>query len=148
VPDPAALAAAGHALAAAAYAGFQWTVTGLVYPQMAQVPAPAFPDFEAAHQRRISRLVGPLFALLVLSTAAVAVARPAGPPWPAAVAVAGTATVLAVTALAAVPEHRRLTSGWDPAAHRRLTRWDALRTATATLQAVVAVAVLARLLPG
>jgi hypothetical protein len=147
VADAALLAAVGHALAATAYAGFQWTVHVVVYPQMAEVPAPEFAAYEASHQRRVTWVVGPLFAALVLSTVAVVVLRSQGPPWPAVIAAAGTVTVLAITAAAAVPLHRRLSGGWDAAAHRRLTGWDAARTAAASLQAAAAVAVLVRQLP-
>jgi hypothetical protein len=45
----------------AAYAGFQWTVRVLVYPQFAQVPPDAFAGYGRSHQRRVTRVVGPLF---------------------------------------------------------------------------------------
>jgi hypothetical protein len=45
----------------AAYAGFQWTVRVLVHPQFAQVPRDAFTGYERGHQRRVTRVVGPLF---------------------------------------------------------------------------------------
>ncbi|KQS64902.1 hypothetical protein [Modestobacter sp. Leaf380] len=122
-----------HLVLVAAYAGFQWTVRVLVYPQFAGVGA-GFAAYERAHQQRVTRVVGPLFAgqgvttvwLLVL---ALRGAVPAGP----VLAGAGClAVVLGVTALAAVPLHRVLDSGWDAGAHRRLLRVDTVRVVAAT----------------
>lgn len=139
--DAAALA---HLVAACTYAGFQWTVRALVYPQLADAgrAAPAaFPAHEASHARRVSRLVGPLFAALVATTALLVATRPASA---AAWACAGcTALVLSVTAVGAVPCHRALSRGFDEPAVAALLRWDAVRVAAATAQALLAV-VLAR----
>ncbi|WP_299034257.1 hypothetical protein [uncultured Pseudokineococcus sp.] len=145
-----AAAAAVHLAAAAAYAGFQWTVRVVVYPQLATAAlAPGgeapFPALEAAHSRRVSRLVGPLFLLLVGSTGWLVVAGHGSADAPLAVTAAGcTAVVLAATALGAVPQHRVLGSRWDPAAHRRLVRWDGVRVAAATLQLGLALVLVLR----
>ena len=126
--------------AAAAYAGFQWTVRVVVYPQLATAArapggADAFPALEAAHSRRVSRLVGPLFLALLGSTGWLVVVTSGSPDGlGAAAAAACTAVVLATTAFGAVPQHRALGRRWDPAAHRRLVRWDDVRVAAATLQ--------------
>lgn len=139
-------AAVAHLAAAAAYAGFQVTVRLVVYPQLATAAeagaAQRFAVLEAAHGRRVARLVGPLFAALVGTTAWLVVAAPAGERPLALVAAACTAVVLGVTALGAVPQHRRLGLGWDGAAHRRLLRWDAVRAGAAVLQVGVALALL------
>ena len=92
-----------HLALTAAYAGFQWTVRGLVYPPFDQVPAGASGRLRAA---------APLPAVLV--------------------GAACLGAVLALTALGAVPQHRRLSSGWDDDAFRRLLRVDTLRAVTAT----------------
>jgi hypothetical protein len=119
--------------AGAAYAGFQWTVHLVVYRQFAEVPAAAFADFERAHQRRISVLVGPLFAALVISTGWLLIDRPvAVAGWAAAAAAALVAVVVGMTAFGAVPQHRRLSAGWEPDAYRRLLRVDVVRTLAAT----------------
>lgn len=132
-----------HLVAVSAYAGFQWTVQVVVYPQFGGVPAPAFGAYEEAHQRRVSRVVGPLFAAQLLTTGALLVARPPGvPPAPVVVSAVLLAVVLATTALGAVPQHRRLSAGWDAAAHRSLLRADAVRVAAATAN-VATVVVLA-----
>ena len=128
-----------HLALTAAYAGFQWTVRGLVYPQFAQVPPAAFPAYERAHQRRVSRVVGPLFAGQGGTTLWLLADRPAGTPLPAALAGAAClAVVLAATALGAVPLHRRLGETWDDGAHRRLLRVDTVRAVAATAGTVAA----------
>ena len=121
-----------------AYAGFQWTVHLVVYPQLAAVPPDSFVDYEQAHQRRISYLVGPLFATLLITTILVCVRHPAGSPlWLPAVSAVLLLVILAVTGLFAVPLHRRLERGWDRTAHHSLVRVDALRLAAATANVLV-----------
>lgn len=127
-------------VAAAAYAGFQWCVQLVVYPQFAAVPAESFAAYEAAHQRRITPLVGVLFVALAGSGAWLLVGS--SPTTPTALIVTGLALVAVVpvlTAAGAVPRHRELSRGWDPVAARGLRRVDAWRTAAATAALVVAV---------
>ncbi len=142
---PAALLA--YLAATCAYAGFQWTIRVVAYPQLAEVPGAPFGPYLEAYQRRVTYLVGPLFAALVLTTGwlaltdEVAVAARAG-------AVAALAVLLATTGLFAVPVHGRLSRGWDAAAHRRLLRVDEVRVVTATAGAVLALVLAAgRLTP-
>jgi hypothetical protein len=114
----------------AAYAGFQWTVRALVYPQFALVPPAAFPGYERRHQQRVARVVGPLFAGQGVTTLWLLVTRPTSVPvWLGA---ACLAVVLGVTGLLAVPLHRRLDFGWDAGVHRRLRRVDSVRVLAAT----------------
>ncbi len=136
--DPVPLA---YALAAAAYAGFQLTVRLVVYPQFARVPAAASAEFERAHQRLITPLVGLLFGALALTTAGLLVAgpRPAG-----VVAAALFAGLLLATAVGAVPQHGALSRGFDPAAHRRLLAWDTVRVGLALGQLALGAVTLAR----
>lgn len=135
-----------HLVLVSAYAGFQWTVRVVVYPQFALVPTDppaAFTRYELAHQQRITRLVGPLFGGQVLTTAGVLAFRPDdAPPTAALGAVVMLMLVLALTGLLAVPLHRKLSSGWDDAAFRRLLRVDAFRVAAATANVGVAVVLL------
>ena len=127
-------------ISASAYAGFQWTVHLVVYPQMAEVPTAAFSAFERKHQRRISFLVAPLFAALVGSAALLCVRRPPGPPlWGVITIVALVLVVLVSTGLYAVPLHRRLERGWDRESHRSLTRVDLVRVVAASLNVAVSV---------
>jgi hypothetical protein len=136
------LAAVAHVVTTALYCGFQLTVRLVVYPQMTGVPGPAFPPYEAAHTRRVSVVVGPLFLLLALTVAGLWLSDGV-PRAGAAAAAALLLGVLAVTWLGAVPEHGRLSTGFDAAAHRRLLRADSARTAVAVAAVGVALAVTA-----
>ena len=62
--------------AAAGYAGFQWTVHVVVYRQFSAVPPASFGAYERSHQRRISFVVGPLFAALVGAAGWLIIERP------------------------------------------------------------------------
>ena len=116
-----------------AYAGFQWTVHLVVYPAVRRGAGSGVRRLERAHQRRISVLVGPLFAALVISTGWLLIDRPvAVAGWAAAAAAALVAVVVGMTAFGAVPQHRRLSAGWEPDAYRRLLRVDVVRTLAAT----------------
>lgn len=117
------------------YAGFQWTIRMLVYPQFAAVPAGSFVGYERSHQRRVSLTVGPLFVFAGCSSIAAFVARPGVA---AGFAGACCAAILCTTAAAAVPQHRRLSAGFDEAALRRLLLADSLRLALAALACVAA----------
>jgi hypothetical protein len=128
-----------HLVLTAAYAGFQWTVRGVVYPQFAQVPAAAFPAYERAHQRRITPVVGPLFAGQGVTTLWLLAARPEGVPLlPVLVGGACLAVVLGLTGLLAVPLHRRLGEGFDDGAFARLLRVDTVRALAASAGTVAA----------
>ena len=127
-----------HLLLVGGYAGFQWTVRVLVYPQFTAVPAAAFAGYERGHSRRISRVVGPLFAGQLLTTSWLLVAGPDDVPTVAVLASAAClAAVLAVTAFAAVPRHRRLAAGFDVTAHAGLLRADTVRVVAASANVVL-----------
>jgi hypothetical protein len=126
-------------LSVAAYGGFQWTVHVLVYRQFSAVPPDAFPAYERLHQQRISRLVGPLFAALGMTTGWLILDRPAGVPlWSAVTAAGLVAVILLVTGLGAVPLHRRLSRSWDAGSYRSLLRVDLVRTLLATVNLALA----------
>ncbi|SSC21637.1 Hypothetical protein KLENKIAIHU_210, partial [Klenkia terrae] len=128
-----------HLVLVAAYAGFQWTVRVLVYPQFAQVPT-GFAGYERSHQQRITRVVGPLFVGQGVTTLwlLVLAARGDAPALPVLAGAVCLAVVLVVTALGAVPLHRVLDAGWDAAAHHRLLRVDSVRVAAASLGVLAA----------
>jgi hypothetical protein len=136
-PVPDALTA--YLAATFAYAGFQWAIRVVVYPQLALVPAEAFGRYLETYQRRVTLLVGPLFGALVLTTLWVMVTDDV-PLAGRVAAVLLLGVVLGVTGLAAVPLHSTLSRGWDDGAHRRLLRVDEVRVAAATASAVLAVA--------
>lgn len=134
-----------HLFATAAYAGFQSTVQVLVYRQFPAVPADAFPAYEAEHSRRITPLVGVLFAGCAVSTVLLFVLRPQGVPLAGIVVSAALfAVVLGATALLAVPEHRQLGIGFRPDAFYRLLRADLIRTGAAMGNAALALVLVVR----
>jgi hypothetical protein len=133
-------AAVALVVSASLYAGFQATVRLVVYPQFSAVGSLEFAAYEASHQRRISFVVGPLFAALLLSTAAVVVDGPGGAPsWAVPASVFLLLVILGVTGGLAVPLHRRLGDGFDAVTYRRLLAVDTIRLAAAVLDAAVAV---------
>ena len=134
-----------HLAVVSAYAGFQWTVQVLVYRQFPAVPTPGFTAYELAHQRRVSYVVGPLFLGMLATTSVLVLERPGGAPvWAAVVSAVLLAVVLGVTVLAAVPAHGVLGRGFDAAAHRALLRADVARVVAATLDALLALWLVAR----
>jgi hypothetical protein len=128
-----------HLVLVAAYAGFQWTVRALVYPQFAGV-GEGFAAYERAHQHRVTRVVGPLFVGQGVTTVwlLVLVLRGAVPAGPVLLGGFCLAAVLGVTTLGAVPLHRVLDAGWDAHAHRRLLRVDSVRVAAASVGVLAA----------
>lgn len=128
---------AGLALLASTclYAGFQWTIRVLVYPQLQNVGAAEFVAYERRHQQLTSIAVGPLFAAFGISALAAVLVR-AGVA--SVVAAACFLVILGLTAFAAVPRHRRLSTRFTPAAHRELLRVDTTRLVTAAVACVAA----------
>lgn len=124
------------AVAGAAHAAFQLTVSVVVYPALASVGADQFAVAHDAHSRRIVLLVAPLYAALVVVCGWAVVADPR-PLVLGAVAAHGLA--LLTTALVAAPTHGRLgTSGPSPVLLRRLAVSDGVRTLAAVAGLVLA----------
>jgi hypothetical protein len=117
------------AVVGAAHAGFQATVSVVVYPALAAVGPERFAAAHDAHSGRIIALVAPLYAAL-LAVGIWAVLADPQPLVLAAVAAHGVA--LLITAAFAAPTHGRLgKDGPTPALLRRLSRADWTRTAAA-----------------
>jgi hypothetical protein len=113
--------------AGAVHAGFQLTVTVLVYPALLRAE-----PFAAAH-RRHSRAIAPLVlvvygALVVTGGLRLAAGSVGAAGW---VALAGAGVAVLATALVAAPTHGRLATGRTDALARRLTRADLVRTLAA-----------------
>ena len=126
--------------ATAVHAGFQVTVTMLVYPALARVPAGGWAVAHAAHSRAITPLVVLVYGSLAAAGGWALLSGPDG--WTLTALAASTVAVL-VTAAVAAPAHGRLGRGHDPALIRRLLRADRIRAAAA-VAAVAAAAIAAR----
>jgi tetrahydromethanopterin S-methyltransferase subunit E len=99
-PETALLVASGLHL------GFQAVVTVVVYPALAATRAADWDAVHAAHSRRISVVVGPLYLAVAAACLWVLAAGPHSAP--AIVAVSGHAVAACVTAVFAAPSHGRL----------------------------------------
>jgi hypothetical protein len=124
--------------ATALHAGFQLTVTVLVYPVLAATPPRAFARSHTLHSRRIVPVVGLVYVVLAASCLWLLVA---GPRTPATLAACALSAVAAgVTTLVAAPTHGRLgTHGPRPSLLRQLVRSDRLRCVAAVAALVAAV---------
>ncbi|XAS75275.1 hypothetical protein V3G39_11430 [Dermatophilaceae bacterium Sec6.4] len=122
-------AAVTFLIAAALHAGFQLTVTVLVYPALSRIPPERWPDAHARHSRGIVPLVGVVYVLLAVSVCWMLLADRSG--WTYAGAVLAAA-VASVTAFGAAPIHGRL-SERDDALVRRLLQIDTVRAVLAVL---------------
>ncbi len=110
--------------ATALHAGFQLTVTGLVYPALVRVDAGSWQVEHARHSRRIVPLVVVVYAAALVACTGVLLRGASYADW---LAVAGTAVALLTTALVAAPLHGRLTPGPDPVLLRHLLAADRVR---------------------
>ncbi|MEH3033480.1 MAG: hypothetical protein PGN07_05445 [Aeromicrobium erythreum] len=129
------------AVAGAVHLGFQATVSVAVYPALVSTRADDFAVVHAAHSRRITYLVVPVYGLLVLGGgwAVVADTRPL-----VLAGVAAHGLALLTTALVAAPTHGRLgTDGPTPDLLRRLVRSDMARTTCAAVGLALSLAAIA-----
>ncbi|MCY7395327.1 MAG: hypothetical protein LH468_04080 [Nocardioides sp.] len=133
-------AVVAFALASMLHAGFQVTVTALVYPALAAVEPARWTRAHALHSRRIVGLVVLVYAALLGTGVALVVS---GPPLAGWLGLAGAAGALVVTATLAAPAHGRLQAP-DPDLLRRLLRVDRLRRTCAVLGAIAAVVAVAQ----
>lgn len=107
--------------ATAVHAGFQLTVTWLVYPALGDLVSSAWGRSHAAHSRRIVPLAGLAYLAVVVTVAGSLIAEP---DVPHLVAAAASAVVLVLTAGVAAPLHGRLGAGRDARLFRRLLTVD------------------------
>lgn len=121
--------AAGFLAATALHAGFQATITVLVYPALARIPADRWAVEHDRHGQRITPLVGVVYLALAGATVWVLVADRGL--WTYAGAVVALA-VAVVTAVGAAPLHGRLSHA-DPALIARLLRVDRVRAVLAVV---------------
>jgi hypothetical protein len=114
--------------ATAAHFGFQATVTAVVYPALARVPAAQWTSAHQMHSRAITPVVAVIYGALAVAGCWALLSRPDA--W-TLVALAATALAVLVTAVAAAPAHGRLGDGHDPERIGRLLVIDRIRAAAA-----------------
>ncbi len=125
-------------LAAMLHLGFQATVTGVVYPALAEVGDDDWTRAHDAHSRRITRLVAPVYLLLAGACLWVLIAGPHDALLLAAVV--GAAVSGVTTVAVAAPGHSRLGRGRASSEVRRLLMADAVRLVGALVCAGCALA--------
>jgi hypothetical protein len=113
------------------HAGFQATVSVLVYPALAQVRDQDFPMAHDAHSRRITPLVALVYGGLAVACGQSLRSEPGSTG--VRVAVLGSAGAGLVTAAVAAPTHGRLGRGRTPHLVSRLLVADRMRLACAVL---------------
>ncbi len=114
----------------ALHLGFQATVTTLVYPALARVPAQQWQSAHQAHSRAITPIVAVIYGGLALACGWALLSGPGA--W-TLTAVAAVAVTVVLTATVAAPAHARLGAGHDQRELVLLLRIDRLRTVAAAL---------------
>jgi hypothetical protein len=132
------------AVAAGVHAGFQVTVTVVVYPALvaraAQLTPQEWAERHDAHSRRITPIVMAVYASLVATSVWALLDDPGALTW---VTVVVLASVAGITAVAAATHGRLGRDGAQPPLLSRLIAVDRLRCAVAVAAAVLAVLTLA-----
>lgn len=126
-------------VASAVHAGFQLTVTALVYPALSRVREQDWHGEHERHSRRIVPLVGIVYVFLAGSTIWLLAVDRGGWAWGGAVS---AFLVAAVTAFSAAPLHGKLTDR-DPEFIRRLLIVDRSRAGLALVLLGCAIGVVA-----
>lgn len=134
-----------HLAAAIFLTGIIWFVQIVHYPLFAQVSPPGFTQYELTHTRLTSFVVVPGMFIEAFTAVALFWSRPA---YLSLLELAIATTLLLVIWISTffwqVPQHRRLSLGFDPAAHRTLVRGNWLRTIAWTVRSIVLLAPLLR----
>lgn len=126
------------AAALALLAGFQLTVTGVVYPALADVPAQDWRRAHAAHGRRITPLVVVVYGAALAACVAAVIRHEEYATVPLVVALAASLAGVGLTATLAGPLHGRMDEH-DPVLLQRLLLVDRLRCVAAVVAALAAV---------
>ena len=133
-----------HAGATLAMVGLIWFVQVVHYPLFDLASERRFLRFAAEHQRRTSLVVVPLMLAEAGTALALLVAPPSGlgrgPLW---VGLLLLVLIWLSTALLQIPLHRRLSSGRDGPAIRRLVAGNWLRTTAWTARGALVLAMVA-----
>lgn len=118
-----------HLAATLLMAGVIWIVQIVHYPLFAGVGSDEWSAYEAAHQSRITLVVGPLMVAELVTAVRLVLDRPAAlPAWAVVLGAALVGVIWASTAFVQVPLHAALGGAFDADAHGRLVATNWIRT--------------------
>ena len=118
--------------------GLIWTIQVVHYPLFAAVGPDRFVDYEAAHARLITFVVGPAMLIEAVTALLFITNRPpAIPAWIAWTGLALVAVIWISTVAIQVPAHGRLAEGFEAATHARLVGSNWIRTAAWTARGLL-----------
>ena len=118
--------------------GLIWFVQVVHYPLLARVGDDAFPRYEQEHTRLTSWVVGPPM-LIEMATALLLILQlpSAVSAWQAWTGLGLVGAIWVSTATLQVPQHRRLSLGFEPSAHRKLVVTNWIRAAGWSLRSAL-----------
>ena len=126
--------------------GVIWIVQVVHYPLFAGVGADGWAAYEAAHQSRITLVVGPLMVAELVTAVWLVLDRPAAlPAWAVVLGAVLVGVLWASTAFLQVPLHNALGGAFDADAHGRLVATNWLRTVAWTARGGLVLWMTARL---
>ena len=129
-----------------ALVGLIWIVQVVHYPLFAGVGAGGWAAYEAAHQARITLVVGPLMVAELATAVWLVLAPPAGvPAWAVLVGAGLVGVIWASTAFVQVPLHSALGGAFDADTHARLVATNWIRTVAWTARGGLVLWMTARL---
>ncbi|MEM8599872.1 MAG: hypothetical protein AAGF99_08125 [Bacteroidota bacterium] len=125
-----------HVLATLTMFGAIWIVQVVHYPLFSGVGLERWTAYEAAHQTRITWIVGPAMLLELGTALALWWLRPDSlPAWMPWVGLVLVGVTWASTAFIQVPLHNTLSAAFDAEAHARLVDTNWIRTVAWSLRA-------------
>lgn len=126
--------------------GVIWVVQVVHYPLFAGVGTAGWGAYEAAHQSRITLVVGPLMLVELATAVWLVLDRPVAlPTWSVLVGAALVGVIWASTAFVQVPLHSALGGAFDADAHARLVATNWIRTVAWTARGGLVLWMTARL---
>lgn len=129
-----------HLAATLMMVGIIWFVQIVHYPLFNRVGVAVFTDYEAAHTSLITLVVMPLMFAELITAFLLAFSPPEGvSPSLLWVGLALVMVVWLATAFLQVPQHTRLSTGFDESAYRALVATNWVRTFAWTLRGVLVV---------
>ena len=139
-----------HVLATLTMFGAIWIVQVVHYPLFSRVGEAGWGSYEAAHQARITRVVGPAMVLELATAVWLVLDRPAAfPQWAVLMGALLVALIWASTAVVQVPLHTSLSGpAFDREAHARLVATNWLRTVLWSARAGLVLWLTAHAMPG